>query len=48
LRDDLRYASGLDAVMVGWPVLIRIVYLLGSPDILPRCPGALRGHGEGC
>src|SRR5436853_6437848 len=28
LRGDPRYASGLDAVMVGWPVLIRIVYLL--------------------
>jgi hypothetical protein len=28
LRGDLRGASGLDAVMVGWPVLIRIVYLL--------------------
>ena len=28
LRGDLRYARGLNAVMVGWPVLIRIVYLL--------------------
>jgi hypothetical protein len=41
-------ASGLDAVMVGWPGAAEDHLLTDAPDTRPGCPSVPRRPGEGC